>query len=109
MDKSKQKGTFTGSVDQLLEHCSTLDVDQLHAACEKRDSLDFIMKEANCSVEEAEQIYKEIALREVEAVIEDLVRDGLLEIAGYDENGDPTYAQTELGKKVSKEITKKKK
>lgn len=108
MDRSKQSGTFIGSVDQLLNHCSQLNVDELHTSCEKRDCINIIMKDAKCSLEEAEQIYDQIAVDDVKNTVDDLVNDGLLEITGYNKEGEPLFSLTELGKKVQDELNKDK-
>jgi len=108
MDRSKQSGTFTGSVDQLLNHCSQLNVDELLVSCEKRECIDMIMKDVECSLEEAEQIYNQIAVDDVKNTVDNLVDEGLLEITGYNKEGEPLFSLTELGKKVQAELNKDK-
>lgn len=102
--------TFTGSIDDFLNHCSQLDISNLEEQLkdqEKEECLEVIMKEIDCSLEEAEQIYNEIALKEVQDTVDQLVAEGLLEISGYNEEGEPLFVLTELGKKVQEEIKKK--
>lgn len=108
MDRSKQSGTFVGTVDQLLNHCSKLDIEQLYVDCEKRECIDVIVKEMNCSVEEAQIIYNEFALEEVKDAVNQLINEGLMKISGYNEDGEPLFVLTELGKKVQEELINQK-
>jgi hypothetical protein len=108
MDRSKQKGTFTGSIDELLMHCENIDVEKLYADCEKRECIAVLMRDAQCSEEEAEILYKEIALNEVKNTVDELVKDGLVEISGFNEDGEPLFTLTELGKSVQDELKKNK-
>jgi hypothetical protein len=106
MDRSKEKGTFKGSVNELLKHCSNIDVDELYDQCEKRECLSIIMRETNCSEEEAELLYIDIALNDVKDTVDSLVEEGLVEISGFNKDGEPLFVLTELGKKVQNEINK---
>jgi hypothetical protein len=106
MDRSKQKGTFTGSIDELLKRCASIDVDKLYADCEKRECIDALMREMECTEEEADILYKEIALTEVKNTVDDLVKEGLVEIIGFTEDGEPLFDLTELGKKAQNQIKK---
>lgn len=106
-DNKKVKGTFTGSIDELLEHTSTLDPDISNAdlqAAQREAGIEYIMKVENVDREQAEEIYNEIALMEVSSVVEDLVKKGIMELQGYDENGEPKYGLTELGKKMAEQL-----
>lgn len=106
MDRSKQKGTFTGSVDELLAHCANIDAEQLYANCEKRECIAVLMRDLQCTEEEAEVFYKEIALNEVKNTVDDLVKEGIVEVTGYNEDGEPLFSLTTLGKKVQDELNK---
>lgn len=106
MDRSKQKGTFTGSINDLLKHCASIDAEQLYAECEKRECIRVLMREMDCTEEEAEVLYKEIALAEVQNTMDDLVKEGLVEITGINDEGEPLFSLTELGKKAQKHIKK---
>jgi len=106
MNRSKQKGTFTGSVDDFLNHCANIDAEQLYADCEKRECLTVLMRELDCTEEEAEVLYNEIALNEVKNTVDELVKEGLVEITGYNEDGEPLFGLTELGKIVQKDFKK---
>ncbi len=57
-----------------------------------------------CSREEAEVIYSEIALAEVKETMEQLLKDGIVRISGYNDEGEPLFVLTELGKQVKKEL-----
>ena len=103
----KIEGAFEGTVDQFLEHCSQLDVNMSEEevdAQEKETCLAYIMKTENVSRDEALELYNMIALDEVKNAVDKLVDEGLLEIQGYDERGEPLFGATELGKTVAEEI-----
>lgn len=106
MDRSNQKGTFTGTIDELIEHCANIDADQLYAECEKRECIAVLMRDMECSEEEAEILYKEIALNEIKNTVDDLLKDGLVEVTGYNDDGEPLFSLTKLGKKVQQELNK---
>jgi DNA-binding MarR family transcriptional regulator len=109
MSKNKMD-TFTGSVDALLEHCSKLDIQEVEEQIkldEKQDCLNVIMTDFECSLEEAEQIYSDIALSEVKQTIDQLVKEGIVEVSGYNEEGEPLFTLTELGRQIQKELGNK--
>jgi hypothetical protein len=98
---------FTGSIDDLLNHCTNLDVDKVEEQVkeeERQECIKVIMRELECNEFEAEVIYNEIALAETKKVVDDMVKDGLLYISGYNEEGEPLFNLTELGKAVRKEL-----
>lgn len=100
-------GNFAGSVDDLLLHCSNLDADQVEEQVkseEKQNCIEYIKNETGCTNAEAEEVYNEIALKEVADVVNKLVEDGFLEIVGIDEKGEPKYALTELGLQMRKQM-----
>ena len=71
---------------------------------EKEDCLNEIMTDLECSREEAEVIYSEIALAEVKETMEQLLKDGIVRISGYNDEGEPLFVLTEFGKQVKKEL-----
>lgn len=98
---------FTGSIDDLLNHCSNLDttkVEEQVKAEEKEACIQVIMKELECNEFEAEVIYNEIALAEVKETVDKMVADGLLYMSGHNEDGEPLFQLTELGKAVRNEL-----
>lgn len=103
----KINGAFEGTVDQFLEHCSQLDVNMTAEevdAQEKETCIKYIMDSENVSREEANDLYDMIALDEVKDAVDKLVAEGLLEVQGYNAEGEPQFGATELGKKVAEEI-----
>ena len=100
-------GNFNGTVDQFLEHCSKLDVQKIQEKIEseeKDDCISFIQKEINCDLDTAQKIYHQICLDETQITIDKLINDNLVEVVKYNEEGDPVYALTDLGKQVNKTI-----
>lgn len=104
--------TFTGTVDQLLDHCSKIEFDISEEEIKVRDyelSLKYIMDCENVNREEAIEIYNMIALQEVKETVDKLVKEGLLQISGYDADGEPKFELTQLGKECAGEIKKQEK
>lgn len=101
--------TFTGTIDQLLDHCSKIDFDISEEEIKEREyelSLQYIMDAQDVDREEAIEIYNMIALEEVKQTVDKLVKDGLLQVSGYDEDGEAKFELTELGKQCAGEIKK---
>jgi hypothetical protein len=85
---------FQGSIDDLLEKVSKLskkELDQIEVDSEKSASISFICNELDCTLEEAEEIYEEILRQEIDQALKDLLEEGLIEIVGYNEDGEPLY------------------
>ena len=100
---------FTGSIDDLLNHCSQLDTEKVEEqvrAEEKEACLKVIMEECECDLEEAESIYKDISLTETKKTVDKMVEDGLLYVSGHNEDGEPLFSLTELGKAIRDEMEK---
>lgn len=104
---SNTSETYTGTIDSFLDHCSKLNINEVEEQVklqEKQDCLEVIMEQCECSLEEAQEIYNEIALAEVKETIDQMVKDGLVEVSGYNEDGEPLFVLTELGKQVQKNL-----
>lgn len=100
---------FTGSIDDLLNHCSNLDTDKVEEqvkAEEKQACIEVIMKELDCNEFEAEVIYNEISLAETKKTVDKMVEDGLLYVSGTNEDGELLFSLTELGKALRDEMEK---
>lgn len=100
---------FTGSIDDLLKHSMTIDpemVEQKVKDNEKRMCIEHIMQECDCDAYEAEKIYNEISLSEVKQTVDAMVAEGILEITGHNEDGEPLFGLTELGKELQKQSKK---
>ena len=104
---SNTSETYTGTIDSFLDHCSKLNINEVEEQVklqEKQECLEVIMEQCECSLEEAQEIYNEIALAEVKETIDQMVKDGLVEVSGYNEDGEPLFVLTELGKQVQKNL-----
>lgn len=94
---------FKGTIDQLLEHCDNLDLKSVQDQINKQnrnDCIEYIKKESGCSEEEANTIYDEIRMEEVDETVHQLVMDGILQIGDYNADGEPQFILTELGKQL---------
>lgn len=104
---SNTSESYTGTIDSFLDHCSKLNINEVEEQVkeqEKQECLKVIMEQCECSMEEAEEIYDEIALTEVKNTIDNLLKEGLVEVSGYNEDGEPLFVLTELGKQVQKNL-----
>jgi len=97
---------FNGSVNQLLSHCAKLDITEMDNQLEKQHAISYIMKEMSCTESEANEIYDELSYEEVKHTVDELVNEGLVEIVGFDKQGEPLFGLTELGKTIQKDIKK---
>ena len=102
---------FTGSIDDLLNHCTNLDLAKVEEQVkveEKEACIQIIMKESGCDELEAHIIYNEILLIETKTTIDKMLADGLVYVSGHNEDGEPLFQLTELGKAVRNEIVNSK-
>jgi ERCC4-related helicase len=109
MDKSDIPGSFKGSIEDLLQHCETLNIEDNQKNIndiEKEECFEYIMKEFSVDREQAQEIYDEISLIETKNTVDQMVDDGLLEVSGLNEDGEPLFVLTELGKKIHEELKK---
>ena len=98
---------FTGSIDDLLNHCTNLDLAKVEEQVkveEKEACIQIIMKESGCDELEAHIIYNEILLIKTKTTIDKMVTDCLLYVSGHNEDGEPLFQLTELGKSVRNEL-----
>jgi len=96
---------FSGSINQLLQKCSEMskeEIDKIDAEVEKNASISLIMRELDCSFEEAIEIYKEIAIIETQKALDKMLESGEVQIVGYNEDGEALYEITKKGKKKLK-------
>jgi len=98
---------FTGSIDDLLNHCANLDTDKVEEQVkveEKEACIQIIMKQLDCNEFEADIVYNEILLTETKTTVDKMVADGLLYVSGHNEDGEPLFQLTELGKAVRNQL-----
>ena len=81
---------------------SIKEIDKIDAEAEKNMSISFIMKEMDCSFEEAIAVYKEIAMIETQKALDKMLETGEVKIVGYNEDGEALYEITKTGKKKLK-------
>lgn len=78
------------------------EIDKIDAEVEKNASISLIMRELDCSFEEAIEIYKEIAIIETQKALDKMLESGEVQIVGYNEDGEALYEITKKGKKKLK-------
>lgn len=90
---------FKGSIDQFLDHCSKLNADVIEAELERDSCIKEIANSMDIDINEATKMLEQFQLEIVQAELNKLMEDGLIEITKY-ENGEPLYGLTESGKKA---------
>jgi hypothetical protein len=111
-NKLKITSSFTGTVDEFLNHCAKIEPAQTNSEledAEKTASIKYLMDSGDMDEKQATEIYNELCLQEVTDVMEDLMSKGLVEITDYTEDGEPKFSLTDLGKKASAELKSTKK
>jgi len=94
---------FTGTVDELLNKVTTAPVEAINKIGNKDEVLNreeliaTVMDDFKMSRAEAERIVTEIQLEEFERIAKGMVEKGLLEITGYDGEGNAQYTPTLKG------------
>jgi hypothetical protein len=121
MNKSKINPAFVpfrGTVDELLANMDNVDADQVERVVVNQseevimsdsDATAMIMSEANVSREEAVDILNEIKCEEVKRVLDGLMKEGIVEVSSYDQDGQPLYSLTNNGKVLAQGFSDKKK
>ena len=100
---------FTGTVDELLNHCSQVDpniVNNEDVMLSTEEALDTIKEEFHCDDERAKILLDEFKLVEAKEFIEKLRDEGIVEIKKYNEDGEPLWGLTEAGKEEAARIKK---
>ena len=101
---TKLSNNFTGNIDDLLTHCASVDDNTIDKALELERTIEHVMSELDVDRVEAMEMIQEIHLKDVQQTINDMMAKGLLEITGYDVDGEPLYNLTELGKKIRNQL-----
>jgi predicted transcriptional regulator len=97
---TKLSNNFTGNIDDLLNHCASVDDNTIDQALELERAIEHVMSELDMNREEAMETIQHIHLMEVQQTVNSMMEKGLLEITGYNENDEPLYTLTELGKSL---------
>lgn len=105
--------SFTGSIDELLEFTqansdfvSDVTDGNKDFTLTDEESIEFIkieykeMYNSELSDEEASKILEHIKIEQTKDTIDELVKHGLVEIKGYNEDGEPLFGLTEEGEKL---------
>lgn len=88
---------FKGSVDDLLAQMQTAPISEINKigrddeVLNREEMIAMVMDDFKKSREEAERIVTEIQEQEFYRIANNLVEKGLLEIKGYDGDGNPEY------------------
>jgi predicted transcriptional regulator len=97
---TKLSNNFTGNIDDLLNHCASVDDNTINQALELERAIEHVMSELDMNREQAMETIQHIHLMEVQQTVNSMMEKGLLEITGYNENDEPLYSLTELGKSL---------
>jgi hypothetical protein len=91
--------TFTGTIDELLVHTLTINVDELDANIEEQKLINQIKEMFGVDDTEARQMIKDAMAQCIQKELNEMVDDGTVEIVGYDENNEPLYGLKDKNKK----------
>jgi len=94
--------SFKGSIDELLNHVNTLDVDAIAAEAAKtrqyQAQVTQVMREQDLSRKDAEELLDRGNIEELDSALDELIASGVIEIVSYDAAGEPLYGAVEPGK-----------
>lgn len=93
---------FTGTIDQLLSHCATVDADQLQSDIDYERLVAEVCQAHDCDEEQADRIIKDAMDQCIQKELNSMVESGIVMITGHDENGEPLYMLAENIKKSKK-------
>jgi len=97
---------FSGNADDLLAMVCTAptseiqSVDDPNKLLNRGELIDTVIDEFQVPKEEAERIVTEIQTEELTKICNKMVEMGLVEVNEYDDEGNPKYTPTELGRKL---------
>lgn len=93
---------FTGTIDDLLLRCAQYDLNQLDETMLIETAIEDIMEQSNEPRETVMEMLEQAHLNEVQTEVEKMLKDGLVEIIGHNEDGEPLYRLVEKPKKSKK-------
>ncbi len=94
---------FNGSADDLLKRITEAPTATIDAALDPdrllnhKELVDTVIDEFKLPPDEAEKIVTEIQMEELNNVLKGLAEKGLVEVVGYDNEGNPKYMPTLKG------------
>jgi len=93
---------YTGTIDNLLIRIANYDLMLLEEAILIENAIEDIMDQSNEPREIVVQMLEQAHLNEVQKEVDKMLKEGLVEIVGYNENGEPLYRHVEVKKKKKK-------
>lgn len=89
-NSTNHEGFFTGTIDQLLEHCCNIEPPTVDHEVENQ--IEKYLVENDMTRQEFDQMVKDLMIQEE---LDKLIDEGKVEIIGYTEDGDPLYKAIE--------------
>lgn len=93
--KTSDMPNFTGTIDQFLNHCATLDADAVERDVEEDIAIGMIMDMHGCDSDEARLILEKAQLDMVQESINQLMKEGKVKIVGFNDDGEPLYGKVD--------------
>lgn len=90
---------YTGTIDNLLIRIDNYDLMLLEEAILIENAIEDIMDQSNEPREIVVQMLEQAHLNEVQKEVDKMLKEGLVEIVGHNENGEPLYRHVEVKKK----------
>ena len=92
---------FTGTIDQLLLHCASIDLNDLNSQIEYENTIEHLIDGKGCTRDEAVAIVEEAKMEMLQETLLEMMNDGSITVT-YDENGQEIYQAVEKPKKKKK-------
>lgn len=93
--------TFRGNIDSFLNAMATADADAVEREVELENVAKQVAKDYDMTFDEAVEVVQAAQLAEIQTVIDQLMKEGLVEVVDYNADGEPLYAQTAKGKRLA--------
>lgn len=93
---------YTGTIDNVLIRCAQHDLNQLEETMLIETAIEDIMEQSNEPRETVMEMLEQAHLNEVQNEVDKMLKDGLVEIIGHNEDGEPLYRLVEKPKKPKK-------
>ena len=97
---------YNGIIDNLLDRCAQYDLNQLDETILIENAIEDIMRDSGEPREVVIQMLDQAHLNEVQQEVNRMMKEGLVEIVGYNDDGEPVYRLVDNKPKKSKKPKK---
>lgn len=93
---------YTGTIDNVLIRCAQYDLNKLEETMLIETAIEDIMRDTEEPRETVMQMLEQVHLNQVQIEVDKMLQEGLVEIVGHNEDGEPMYRLVENPKKPKK-------